>query len=79
MQIRRPIIHRLGAAKNRRAPAGRWEQQRRSGARPSSAASIRRPIVGPVSIMQTSRPNIHRLGAGKNARAPGARRTASRA
>ncbi|NLH72089.1 MAG: hypothetical protein GX456_03430 [Verrucomicrobia bacterium] len=28
-QMRRPIFDLLGAAKNRRAPAGRWEQQRR--------------------------------------------------
>ncbi|NLH75033.1 MAG: hypothetical protein GX456_18455 [Verrucomicrobia bacterium] len=27
-QIRRPIFHRLGAAKNRRAPTGRWKSQR---------------------------------------------------
>ncbi len=48
----------------------RWRNQRRSGARPSSAASARRPIIRPVSIKQTRRPNIYRLGAGKNARAP---------
>ncbi|NLH74060.1 MAG: hypothetical protein GX456_13470 [Verrucomicrobia bacterium] len=40
-QIRRPIIDRLVAAKNGRAPAGRWKRQRRSGARPSPAASAR--------------------------------------
>jgi len=40
------------------------------GARPSPAASTRRPIVRPVSINQIRRPNIHRLNAGKNARAP---------
>ncbi len=98
-QIGRPGIHRLGAAKNGRAPAGRWksngvrergrprphqpddrsytcfnhanpvpehspagcgqewprscralEKQRRSGARPSPAASIRPPILRPVFI-----------------------------
>jgi len=32
------------------------------GARPSSAASTRQPILRPVSIMQILRPNVHRLG-----------------
>ncbi|NLH74535.1 MAG: hypothetical protein GX456_15915 [Verrucomicrobia bacterium] len=40
------------------------------GARPSPAASTRRPSVRPVSITQISRPNIDRLGAAKNRRAP---------
>jgi len=44
-QIRRPIFDRLGAGKNARAPKTRWTKQRRSGARPSSGASIRWPIV----------------------------------
>jgi len=48
----------------------RWKKQRRSGARPSPAASTRRPILRPVSIMQILRPIIHRLGAAKNGRAP---------
>ncbi len=48
----------------------RWKKQRRSGARPSPAASTRRPIVRPVSGTQIGRPNIHRLDAAKNRRAP---------
>jgi len=48
----------------------RWKKQRPSGARPSSAASTRRPTLCPVSITQIRRPNIHRLGAAKNRRAP---------
>ncbi|NLH72963.1 MAG: hypothetical protein GX456_07910 [Verrucomicrobia bacterium] len=39
----------------------RWKKHRRSGARPSSAASTRQPILRPVSIMQILRPNVHRL------------------
>ena len=66
-QIRRPNIDRLGAAKNRRAPAARRKPQRRSGARPSPAASTRRPIVRPVSITQIRRlQQVHRLGGGIN-------------
>ncbi len=48
----------------------RWRKQRRSGARPSPAASTRQPILRPASITQILRPTIHRLVAGKNARAP---------
>jgi len=48
----------------------RWRKHRRSGARPSSAASTRQPILRPVSIMHIGPPNIHRLGAAKNRRAP---------
>ncbi len=44
-QILRPTIHRLGAGKNARAPAGAFEKTPASGARPSSAASTRRPIL----------------------------------
>ncbi|NLH72924.1 MAG: hypothetical protein GX456_07705 [Verrucomicrobia bacterium] len=40
----------------------RWRKHRRSGARPSSAASTRRPTLRPVWITQMPRPNIHRLG-----------------
>ncbi|NLH74054.1 MAG: hypothetical protein GX456_13440 [Verrucomicrobia bacterium] len=39
----------------------RWKRQRRSGARRSSAASTRRPTLGPVWIAQMRCPNIHRL------------------
>ncbi|NLH71729.1 MAG: hypothetical protein GX456_01590, partial [Verrucomicrobia bacterium] len=58
--VRRRIAALLHALEKATAP----------GARPSSAASIRRPTLRPVSIMQILRPNAHRLGAGKNARAP---------
>jgi len=44
-QIRRPIFDRLGAAKNRRAPIEALGTATAPGARPSSAASTRRPIV----------------------------------
>ncbi|NLH73573.1 MAG: hypothetical protein GX456_11015 [Verrucomicrobia bacterium] len=44
-QTRRPIFDRLGAAKNRRAPIEALETATASGARPSSAASTRWPIV----------------------------------
>ncbi len=40
-----PIFDRLGAAKNRRAPADALEKATARGARPSPAASIRRPIL----------------------------------
>jgi len=59
-RLRRRIAALLHAVEKATAP----------GARPSSAASTRRPTLRPVSIMQMLRPNIHRLGAGKNARAP---------
>ncbi|HOK77401.1 MAG TPA: hypothetical protein PLW35_06725, partial [Verrucomicrobiota bacterium] len=41
------------------------EKATASGARPSSAASTRQPILRPVSIMQILRPNIQRLGMDK--------------
>jgi len=70
MQILRPIIHRLGAGKNARAPAGALEETPTLG----SAAVLGRinPMAdrAPVSIRQIRRPIFDRLGAGKNARAP---------
>ena len=46
------------------------EKATASGARPSPAASTRRPILRPVSMTQIGGPNIDRLGAAKNRRAP---------
>jgi len=46
------------------------EKATASGARPSPAASTRRPILRPVSFTQIRRPNLDRLGAAKNGRAP---------
>ncbi len=72
-QSRKPAAGTFTDWGRARMPAllpARWRKHLRSGARPSSAASTRQPILRPVSIMQILHPNVHRLGAGKNARAP---------
>ncbi len=64
-QIRRPIFHRLGAAKNRRAPTGRWKPQRqRERGRPRPHQPVA-PNLTPVSIIPIRRPDIDRLGVHK--------------
>ncbi|NLH71834.1 MAG: hypothetical protein GX456_02125 [Verrucomicrobia bacterium] len=69
MQIWSLNVHRLGAAKNRRAPARGGK-----GNAPGSAAVPgrinRMTDRAPASITQIRRPNIHRLGAAKNRGAP---------
>jgi len=47
-------VHRLGAGKNARAPIEALEKATASGARPSSAASGRRPIV---HLLQSRKPD----------------------
>ncbi|NLH74397.1 MAG: hypothetical protein GX456_15200, partial [Verrucomicrobia bacterium] len=69
MQILRPIIHRLGAAKNGRAPARGGKS---NGAGSAAVPGRINPMTDltPVSITQIRRPNVDRLGAAKNRRAP---------
>ncbi len=62
-------MHRLGAVKNRRAPA--------RGGKGNGAGSAAVPgrinattDLAPVSITQIRRPNVDRLAAAKNGRAP---------
>ncbi len=67
--MRRPNVHRLGAAKNRRAPARAGKS---NGVGSAAVPGRINPMTdrAPVSITQTRRPIFDRLGAGKNARAP---------
>ncbi|NLH74064.1 MAG: hypothetical protein GX456_13490, partial [Verrucomicrobia bacterium] len=69
-RIGRPSIHRLGAAKNRRAPAKPRKNPTavRSAAVPGRINPMTNLTL--VSFTQIWRPSVHRLGAGKNARAP---------
>ncbi|NLH71550.1 MAG: hypothetical protein GX456_00690 [Verrucomicrobia bacterium] len=48
----------------------RWRKHRRSGARPSSAASTRQPDLIPVSIIPIRRPDADRLGMCKQSACP---------
>jgi len=69
MQILRPIIHRLGAAKNGRAPAGGGNSNGVGSAAVPGRINLTTDLT-PVSIKQTRGPIFDRLGAAKNGRAP---------
>jgi len=71
MQILRPNVHRLGAGKNARAPAGALEETPAVGSADVLGRINPTPDLTPVSFTQIWPPNVHRLGDGKNARAPG--------